>query len=345
MSFRRPLAVALLCALPFPPAFAAEETAVPTVKWELPWKAGTTLEYATEDLTTSNLRKPERTRATSTTTVRVTEVRKEGFVQAWSWRDEAYVVEEGDKAQEAQMRDFAAAMGNVTLEVELDAAGNYARTRNLAEIAPRLRQAMRPLVLAGLDDGMDKIADAAKREEARKAAVAQVEGFVDRMLAPAVLENLLTRNIQWYNGLVGIDIEPDQNYEAKLDVPSPVGSAPIPATVTFSLSVSKDDPDDLYVVFEQKIDRENGGAAVMAMIEGLLGTALPKKDQVKLEVSIVDEGLFVVHRPTGVVEMFEATRTVQAGDKSKVQRHRLRLTNGEHEHVWRDAPDEADDAG
>lgn len=344
MSFRRPFAVALLCALPYSHAFAAEEAAVPTVKWELPWKVGTTLEYATEDLTTSNLGKPERTRATSTATVRVTETRKEGFVQAWSWRDEAYVVEEGDKAQEAQMRDFAAAMGNVTLEVELDAAGNYARTRNLAEIAPRLRQALRPLVLAGLNDGMDKIADAAKREEAHKAAVAQVEGLVDRMLAPAVLENLLTRNIQWYNGLVGIDIEPDQNYEAKVEVPSPVGSAPIPVTVTFSLSVSKDDPDDLYVVFEQKIDRENGGAAAMAMIEKLLGTALPK-DQKKLEISIVDEGLFVVHRPTGVVEMFEATRTVQAGDKSKVERHRLRLTNGEHEHVWREVQDETGDAG
>ena len=114
-------------------------------------------------------------------------------------------------------------------------------------------------------------------------------------------------------------------------------------TVTFSASVSEEDPDDMFVAFEQKIDRENGGAAVMAIIEGLLGVALPK-DQKKLELSVVDEGLFVVHRPTGVVEMFEATRTVQAGDRSKVERHRLRLTNGEHDHVWLDEQDETDDA-
>lgn len=341
MLLRRPLAAALLCALPFFHAVAAEEAAVPTVKWELPWKAGTTLEYAAEDFTTSSLVKRERTRLTSTAIVRVSELPKEGFVQAWSWRDETYVVEEGDKAEEAQMRDFAAAMGSVTLEVELDAAGNYSRVRNLAEITPKFREAIQPLVLAGVDDGMKKVTDVAKREEARKTAMTQVEGVVDRMLAPAVLEVLLTRNIQWYNAFVGIDIEPDQNYEAKLEVASPVGGAPIPVTVTFSLSVSEDDPDDLYMVFEQKIDRENGGAAATALIEALFGTALPK-DQSKLEISIVDEGLFIVHRPTGVVEMFEATRTVQAGDKSKVERHRLRLTNSEHEHVWLDEQDGVD---
>ena len=136
MSFRRTLAVALLCALPSSYAFAAEEAAAPTVKWMLPWKPGATLEYASEDLTTSDLAERERTRATSTATVRITEALKEGFVQAWSWRDEAYVVEEGDKAKEAQMREFAAAMGNVTLEVELDAAATM-RVRATSRISPR----------------------------------------------------------------------------------------------------------------------------------------------------------------------------------------------------------------
>jgi len=342
MSLRRTLAVALLCAQPFSLAFAAEEAAAPTVKWVLPWKRDTTLEYAWEDLTTNNLSKHERTRSTSMATVRITKASKEGFVQTWSWRDSAYVVEEGDKGGEAAMREFAAAMGDVTLEVELDGEGNYARTRNLAEIAPRLRQAMRPMVLAGVEDNLAKISDAAKREEARKTAMPQAEAFVDRMLAPAVLETLLTRNIQWYNGFAGIDIEPDQNYEAKTELASPIGGAPIPVTITFSLSVSEDDPGDLVVVFEQKIDRENGGAAVTAMIEGLLGKTLPKEEK-KLELSIVDEGLFIVHRPSGVVEMFEASRTVRLGDKNKVERHRLRLTNGEHDHVWRDEQEGSDE--
>lgn len=335
MSFRRTLAVALSCALPFSPAFAADEAAAPTVGWVMPWKSGTTLEYAAEDLTTNNLAGRERTRSTATATVRITEASEQGFLQAWSWRDARYVVEEGDKANEAAMREFAAAMGDVTLEVELDGDGNYARVRNLAQITPRMRQAVRPLVLSGIDQSLARISDPAKREKARAPAMKHVEAFVDRMLAPAMLETMLTRNIQWYNGFVGIDIEPDQNYEAKLELPSPMGGAPIPVTVTFSLSVAEDEPEDLFVVFEQKIDRENGGAAVTAMIEGLLGVTLPE-EQKQQGISIVDEGLFIVHRPTGVVEMFESTRTVQAGDQSKVERHRLRLADNEHAHVWRD---------
>lgn len=340
MTFRRTLAVALLCTLPFSHAFAAEEAVAPTIRWVLPWKSGTTLEYVSEDLTTSNVREPERTRTTSTATVRITGALKEGFVQTWSWQDTEFVVEEGDKSREAAMREVAAGLQDVVLDVELDAAGNYARLRNLAQITPRLREAMRPMALLGLDDNLAKIPDATKREEARKSATSQIGAFLDRMLAPALLETMLARNIQWYNGFVGIDIEPDQDYEAKVALPNPMGGEPIPVTLTFSLSVVADDPDDLFVAFEQKLDRGNAGAAVTAIIEGLLGDKLPG-DRKPLDISVVDEGLFVVHRPTGVVEMFESTRTVQAGARSKVERHRLRLTNGEHDHVWRDEQNEA----
>jgi hypothetical protein len=340
MPIHRTLAVALLCALPLSHAYAGEEAKTPTIQWVLPWKAGTALEYVSEDLETSNIREPERTRTTSTATVRIAETLKQGFVQTWSWRDTEFVVEEGDKSREAAMREAAAGLQDVTLEVDLDAAGNYARLRNLAQITPRLREAMRPIVFLALDDNLAKIPDAAKREEARKSATSQVDAFLERMLAPAMLETMLTRNIQWYNGFVGIDIEPDQNYEAKVELPNPMGGAPIPVAITFSLSVSGDDPDDLFVAFEQKLDRENAGAAVTALIEGLLGEKMPADQKRKLDLSIVDEGLFVVHRPTGVVEMFESTRTVQAGDRSKVERHRLRLVNGEHEHAWSDAQPE-----
>jgi hypothetical protein len=341
MSLRRTLAVALLCAQPFHLAISAEDKSAPTVEWVVPWKQGTVLEYALEDLTINALNRRQRTRATSLATLRITKASKSGFVQAWSWRDTGYVVEEGDKAEEAALAKLAAAMEDVSLEVELDGAGNYTRTLNLAEIAPRMRDAMRPLVLAGAEASLAKIADASKREEARKFAIPKVEAILDRTLAPAVLENLLTRNIQWYNAFVGLDIEPDQDYEAKLELPSPLGGAPIPVTLTFSLSISKVDPDDLAVVFEQRVDRENGGAAVTAMVEALVGTALPKEQM--LELSIVDEGMFIVHRPSGVVEMFEASRTVKLGERSKIERHRLRQTNGAHNHVWRDEQADPDE--
>lgn len=341
MSSRHVLAAALLFALPFFHASAAEQAAAaPTIKWELPWKPGTALEYASEELTTSDLGDRLRTRSTSTATVRIAEVLDSGFVQSWSWRDYDYVVEEGDKAREAATRELNARMQDVPLDVELDAEGSYVRLRNLAQITPRLRETMRPMLLAGLDARLSAIADAALRADARKAAMAQVDGFLDRMFAPQTLETLLARNIQWYNGFAGIDIAPDQDYEAKVEVPNPVGGAAIPVTVTFSLSVSEEDPDDMYVVFQQTLDRENAGEAVAAIGENLLGMKLPP-GQAMPEVSIIDQGMFVVHRPTGVPEMFEATRTVTLGEKHKVERLRLRLLNGDHGHEWRPDADEA----
>lgn len=344
MLLRRTLAAALLCALPIAHAFAAEESAVPTVKWVLPWKEGTTLEYASEDLTTKDLGERERTRTTSTATVRIDQVLDKGFVQTWAWRDYHYAVEEGDKAKQAQVRDYIAALQDLVLEVELDAEGSYAGLRNLDRITPRVREATRPMLVAGTEERLAAIADEGKREQARKDTLAQVEAALDRFLAPGVLEVLLARNIQWYNGLSGIDIEPDQDYEAKVELPSPVGGPAIPVTIVFSLSVSEEDPDDMYVVFEQKIDRENAGPAISAIVEGLFGLRLPTGPDAP-EMSVVDDGMFVVHRPTGVPEMFESTRTVRMGDRSKVERHRLRLLNGDHEHFWKDEAEAAQGQG
>ncbi len=70
-----------------------------------------------------------------------------------------------------------------------------------------------------------------------------------------------------------------------------------------------------------------------------MGEELPEAAMNDLAFSLQDEGLFVVHRPTGTVEMFEAIRTTRFGDREKIERHRLRLTNGAHEHVWRDEED------
>lgn len=341
MLSRRAVAAALLCALPAASAFAMEEEAapVPTVEWVLPWKAGTSLVYAMED-TTRQVQgdKREHSRNSATATVRIEQASPEGFVQSWTGTGSRYEVLEGDRSDEALMQQFGKAFDGVVLEVELDAAGNYARTRNIAELASRVRGA----ILAGAEPGIDgELAkmDAASRDEARGKAMERLQGIVDRMTAPAVLETMLTRNIQWYNGFVGIDIEPDQAYELVRELPNPFGGPAFPATLTFSLAVSEDDPDDVFVTFDQSIDPEKGKAAVIAATKALVGQDFPEDAMKDLAFSLHDEGLFVVHRPTGTVEMFEAIRTTRFGDREKVERHRLRLTNGEHEHAWRDEED------
>lgn len=332
----RAFAAAVLCVLSCVPAFAVEQTSAPTVQWVLPWKAGTTLVYAMEDTTTEvQDKRRSRSRSSSTTTVRITEASAEGFVQTWTSTGARFQVLDGDRAAEALMQQFASAFDGVALEVQLDAAGNYARAGNIAELAPRLREVFLAGAQLGLDQQLAKT-DEDVSGEARLKAMERMRGIVDRMTAPAVLEAMLTRNVQWYNGFVGIDIEPDETYELHTELPNPFGGPTFPATLTFSLAISSEDPEDLFVSFDQRIDPEKGRAAVISATRALLGEDLPENRLQALAFSMVDEGLFVVHRPTGTIEMFEAVRTTKFGDREKVERHRLRLTSGGHGHVWRD---------
>ena len=63
------------------------------------------------------------------------------------------------------------------------------------------------------------------------------------------------------------------------------------------------------------------------------------------ELSIVDNGVVLFRRSTGVVELLEATRTVRAAGQLKVERRRMRLLDGDHDHGWADdaAPQPAAD--
>ena len=304
MLFRRTLAVALLCALPVA-AFAAEAPA--TVKWPMPWKLGTTLKYATED-TTDDLTKaqPKRTRSTSTDIVRISEAKADGFVQTWSGTFDTFEVLEGDKAEEAQMKAFAKALEDVALEASLNAGGNYTNLRNIDVIAPRVRTAMTPLYDGMLAIELKKIADDEAREAARKEGKARMDGMLDAMTAPAVLETMLARNIAWFNGFVGVDVEPDQMYEADVQLPNPLGGEALPGKLRFQVSLSEDDPDDLYVDYEQALDMEKTTVLVGQLMEKMSGQKMTEADLAKLNLDGKDTGLFVVHRPTGIVEMFEA---------------------------------------
>ena len=344
MSSRRLFAAALVCALPFASLAAetAEAPAAGTVKWVMPWKAGMAHKYAMEDIETetkAGVRAQQRTR--STVNVRIAQAPDGGFVQAWS--DEPgsarYEILEGTKTREAAMQKAMQDLADVVIEVGLDKDGNYAGMRNLDDVLPRLRKAMLPVAQSEMDALIEKAEqDPAKREQARKAAAEGIAKGMDTMFAPAVAENLLTRNIQTYNGFFNIDLEPDMAYELETKLPNPFGGDAFPAKMTLSLSVSKDDPEDLFVVFDQAIDPAGMAKTVEAMMEKLGGdkAAVAATKEALEKLSLVDEGLFVVHRPTGVIEMFETTRTTKVDGLEKIERHRQRLLDGEHDHVWKD---------
>jgi hypothetical protein len=335
----RTLALALLCALSVSPAFADEPAAeAAKVKWVMPWKAGTSLDYATEQLTTTDKAGAKsRERGTDTTHVRITEATADGYTQSWTSEGARFDVLEGDKSGEVQKRTALAALSGAAIDIRLNAEGQYVGMRNADAIATRLRNAMKPLMLLGTEAQLASIEDTRQREAARVEARRKLDGALDRMLAPAIVEAMLTRQIQDYNGFIGIELEPDQAYELETELPNPTGGPAFPAKLMFSLSVSKDDPEDLFVTWDMAVDPEKAATAALQIGEALAGEKIDNtgKDAIKT-VDITDEGIIVVHRPTGVLEMFESTRTTKMTGLVKVERSRMRLTNGEHAHTWRD---------
>ena len=338
------LAAAVLCVLSVP-AFAADDVAAeaPKVKWVLPWKADTALTYEVEDLDSQTRGgKTTRHRTTATAHVAIKAVDKDGFLQTWKYEDSKFDLLEGDQMLRPmleQAQASAKALEATPLEVKLDKDGMYAGLRNLDAVARQLRTVMGPMMLVAAEAQVAKIEDEKEREAARAKLKADMGGAFDKVFTPAVIEGMVTRRIQDYAGFHGLELEPDQAYELDTELPNPLGGAAFPAKLQFSMSVDEEDPDDLYVSYDMAIDPEKAAAAAMGVAEKLAGRKIDAKDAVK-SVDISDEGLFVVHRPTGVVEMFETTRTTKAEGTTKVERHRMRLVDNEHGHYWKDAEEE-----
>lgn len=349
MRFRL-LALALLGVLSVP-AFAADEAAeAPKVKWVLPWKAGTALTYEMEDLESQEkAAQTTRHRTTSTTHVAIAEANADGFLQTWTFEDSKIELLEGDEAARqliAQMQASARALEGTALEVKLDRDGMYAGLRNLDTVTKQLREVLEPVMATAGEAELAKIEDAKAREAARAKSRPALQAVMDTLLSPGVVETMVTRRIQDYVGFHGLELEPDQVYEVETELPNPLGGDAFPAKLQFSMSVASDEPDDLYVSYDLVMDPEKTAAAAMDVVKKIAGKDVEiPKDAIK-SVEIGDEGLFVVDRPTGVVEMFETTRTTKTEGMTKVERHRMRLVDNAHGHYWKDAePVEAAEEG
>lgn len=334
---RRPLALALCCAFIASHAFAADP-AVETIKWTAPWKAGMSLDYATSSLTEETEGgKTTRQRTTSVDTVAIAEATDKGFLQTWKSKPGSFKAIEMAPSQKAMYEALAAGMADDALEVELSKDGTVARLRNTDALVARMREIIRPLFYKDIEAQVAKLAPD-KQADARAAAQANVGRALDTMFSPELMGAVLAREPASYNGFFGMDVEPDTDYESTYETPTPFGGPALPMKTTFSASVSEDDPDDLFVSYETQADQ-----AKLAEFAKHVGTKLSggqswtEADLKKLGgFKVLDAGMFVVHRPTGVIEMFETTRTTIVEGKTKVERKRMRQLGGAHDHVWTD---------
>ncbi|WP_456999380.1 hypothetical protein [Luteimonas sp. A534] len=337
------------------PAAAAPRADV--ISLVLPWREGVELRYATEDYDDDrDADGRERTRVTSIETVRITEARDDGFLQAWSFADSRYEVLEGEPDGAHVIEGMLESLGDLVLEIELDAAGSFAGIRNLSLVAERMRPVMETALLAGFEAGLasaegDDAADADALAKARATGAPQVQAIIEQLMAPDMLQMLLSEDAVQYNDFVGVELEEGRRYEVDVELDHPLGEGMLPARVALVLHVHDRDSDDVHLEWTTHLDREKAAELAIAVAEKMFDADIPAeaREQVLAELSIVKAGAALFRHSTGVVEMLEITQTVRAGDELKVKRRRMRLLDGDHDHQWPDdgppTPGKDPDAG
>ena len=344
--FTRAWAAALLLALACPVAAQAHKNAPREagewIHWVAPWREGVTLRYATEDAETSiGAAGTERSRTTSIETIRIAEARDDGFVQAWSFADSRYEQLEGGEGQEALMQQLIDSMPDLTIEVDLDATGNFVGLRNLDELVARLRPVLGTTFGRMFDAGVESAGGWPEGDEAAAARAGGrefVDGMIDRMTRPEVLGALVSRDAIAYNDAFGAELEAGVPFETDVDIDSPLGGGSVPARVTLLMRPGVPGSDEATLEWTTRMDREQAAAMALAAVEQMYGVDVSDADRAKVvaDMSIVDTGFARFRRSTGVPLMMETVRTVVAAGERRVERRRMRLLDDDHGHAWTD---------
>jgi hypothetical protein len=305
---------AFVVALLLVPALAA---ATPRIDLPSPWHSGLRLEYASESRidATDAAGARERTRVTDTTTVTVVRVGP-GVVQDWASRNAVFEALEGDPAKAATQRATMAALEGFVLRLTIDADRNV-HLDNLDILAERLRPVVRQTLTRQAEAAVAKMPDA-EREAARARLPSRVDAVLAQVTAPAALDPVVGRQARAYLAHVGESLEPRRRVVSDIDLPLPDGGT-VPAKLTTQLAPDPAHRNHAIVRWRAVLDRARGAS----LPDGLV---------------VEDAGFVLIDRRDGVVELFEDTRTVGHGAATKVERQRMRLTSGSHDHAWTDAP-------
>ena len=325
------------------PAGASEETA-PTIDLPLPWKQGQVLVYAVEQLESDQSGdEKERSIMTATTELRTRRADKDGFEVHWVTRDTTHETLEGDASMDAIVLPAMKQMEGEPMVVSLAPDGTFNAISNIEHMSRRMREVLAPVLDEALEAGLKASAAGEmtedQRKQAREKARAAMQAFLENFTSPKVLETMASkqaRNIAFFNAG---GLEDGASYELDTELENPTGGKPFPAKLTFGLWVSEHDPEDVFIEWTSVIDPEKGRDAVIDTAKRLLGVELDADaSDLPATISIKDTGLILIHRPTGMIEMYEDEREMVFGDRRSQERHRMRLLDQGHGHEWSEEP-------
>jgi len=297
------------------------------VSWPVPWRLGVKLEYDEVDETvTIQGDRESRSTSSSIATVETLQVREDGFLQRWTWRD-GRTHDEG--VDEVVRRATAAAMKglkDLALDVQLDKDGAYVAVDNIQSLSTKVREAMQRAAKDSMGDRQRPLSAKEQKGLLR---------LLDAVTTPAALENLVASVPSRYNFVSSGGLTPGRLYEYDDEGPNPFGGAPFPMHDT--MLVEPDATPGWYLLqWTMTMDREKGSEVLADAVARLLKSSAVKMSKAELDATrervlkdtdINFSARFRVDGRTGVVQWMQLVRAKRVGGRNTVQTSTLTLRN------------------
>ena len=250
--------------------------------------------------------------ATTPITLRVLKADAKGFVVDWTSAETKF--EDPAQASNPIFQFASKTLKDLHLEAILNSSGAFQRLRNRAEVETKMQLAV--------DSLMGKFAESIP--EPRRQQTIEAMG---RLATPKTLIAAVSKEVQLYFGLYGVEIEKGKPFDGTLDVPNPLGEGSLPSQIRVDLKEIDVSTGEVQLTLEQRYDPD----ALLSLLPAALGTAGPRLASAERfrSGSVLDTGHFTFNLKSGCMHRIQHERIATMGQVRRLDRTEISLLKSE----------------
>lgn len=250
--------------------------------------------------------------ATTPITLRVLKADANGFVVDWIPAETKF--EDPAQASNPIFQFASKILKDLHMEAILNSSGAFQRLRNQADVEAKMQLAV--------DGLMGKFAESIPEPRRQQT----IEG-VGRLVTPKALIAAVTKEVQLYFGLYGVEIEKGKPFEGHLDVPNPLGEGSLPSQIRIDVKEIDPRAEEVQLTLEQRYDPN----ALLSLLPAALGTAGPRLASAERfrSGSLFDTGQFTFNTRSGCMRRIQHERTATMGQVRRLDRTEISLLKSE----------------
>jgi len=308
-------------------ALAADSVRLPAA-----WRAGETLVYDSEMLQQEkDSGGTIARRITDRTEVEVEAAEGDGMIATSTTFDSRVEAVEGDRTITDMLAPMFESFDAYPVRMDLDRNGHFRGIRDMDAVTKRVREGLLPVYLAAID----RMAAAQSGKLSKfdletivAAARDNVEASLAESVTPASVEVMVGGTMRTISSFSGRTFEVARTYRDREPMLAELDGRTLPAQREFTLSLDRKDPNLVRVRWVHTLDTEGDAEALWALVDQWTDRGSPKANRGRpRDLSLREEGMLLIRRDTGAIEMAEIVTTSRYGelhDEREVTRLRLR---------------------